>query len=385
MNSSNKNSESEFVSLWEQYQKLQHSYYDIPIQVEKLLGSDAKINCTDFIRTHFEIGEKKNALTFPFKAEYRKDHFRHIHMVSLYLLALSSLESGGPLYARLPMQLDYVSHPDKYMWFLTCLYHDTASCVEECDWNKGKQVIQHFDPCYCIYSYEKSDGEKFVTSYPKEVIKRYYEYVLDTRKNQDHGILGGVLFFDKMCRNFREKTSGCSTIVNGVYNKTDSNLMWCDSTLDAAAYISDAIISHNLWTCRATDPVADEYRRYGLYELIISSDQERISFSHPATNPLVFLLCLFDTLEPVKRFWNTDDAEEIQKFLKLISIQWGEKEVLIKWKAEAMKYAGFYDWMKSIVGMERWLAVDISLCKTKGRNDSKRKFFFIEITLPNEE
>ena len=60
----------------------------------------------------------------------------------------------------------------------------------------------------------------------------------------------------------------------------------------------ECIARHNMWF--ASDDTKQTYKDYGLDELIPKPDNShRISFSK---QPLLFLLCLLDTLEPLKAY-----------------------------------------------------------------------------------
>lgn len=283
------------------------------------------------------------------------------------------------------MNLNGISDSNKYVWFQTCLYHDTASCIEkmlEGD-KESSTEIHPFNGDNSIYKNIEVCGKKFVPTYSKKLIENYYRYAHDEFRNRDHGIIGGALFYDKIVRIFNEKTSGLEPDSAGKYPVKDSDhLSWNRSILDAAAYISDAIMAHNLWTCSPESETAKKYKEYKLDELIISSDEKKISISRPESNPLLFLLCFLDTIEPIKRFWKESDGEsEIGKILKLLSIQWRNNKILVIWNVAAMSYEGFYDWMKSVLGMRNWMDISISPCKIYGKSIEEGTSLYIEIDL----
>ena len=54
-------------SLWEQFGNIEYdrkkntSYYNIMIEGDKLFQQNANVNCTQFVKKHFNIGEKHEA------------------------------------------------------------------------------------------------------------------------------------------------------------------------------------------------------------------------------------------------------------------------------------------------------------------------------------
>lgn len=88
-----------------------------------------------------------------------------------------------------------------------------------------------------------------LTRYDEETIKSYFKYLKGERGrlHTEHGIIAGYKLFDSLYRNFCRVTEG-KQFVAGVYTEKETGLHWRKSHLDHFAYISDAIICHNLWT-----------------------------------------------------------------------------------------------------------------------------------------
>ena len=74
------------------------------------------------------------------------------------------------------------------------------------------------------------------------------------------------------------------------------------------SYIADCIIKHNIW--KAEDDTEEIYRQYGL-EYLIGDAFEKINFHK---NPLLFVLCVSDTLEPYKNFHSNMFGSSMDNF-----------------------------------------------------------------------
>lgn len=112
-------------NLWKKYKSLDESYYHIPIGTnEQLFGRDeAKQHfsvdgCREFIKRHFDEGDKLEAMAFPFEDEWEKNG-KHQHTVALYLMGLV-LESvfNESLHQNLSETLYLIfDYPYKYYTF----------------------------------------------------------------------------------------------------------------------------------------------------------------------------------------------------------------------------------------------------------------------------
>ena len=126
---------------------------------------------------------------------------------------------------------------------------------------------------------------------------------------------------------------------------------WRRDHLDHYAYISDCIISHNIWFGKGK--YIPKYKNYGLEELI-ESNAEKVSINN---NPLLFMLGVIDTIEPVK-FFNNFNPKYV---LKNIDIDIEDK--LIKIKVSNSAIFNYLEWFKKIKSMEEWLEVYIKISR----------------------
>ena len=386
------------TNLFNRYSNLAcNSYYGIPIEPENLFEQGhEQDHCEAFIRTHFEKGCKSEALNFEetWEKHYRTEG-KHIHTVSLYILGLyvqeiirDELESKMKEIIGDGARLWYEF---RYTWFLTCLFHDAASCIEM-GWEEGNQgdlqsAIRMLGIQKTPYTYRPIKKDVRLTRYDEETIKSYFKYLKGERGrlHTEHGIIAGYKLFDSLYRNFCRVTEG-KQFVAGVYIEKETGLHWRKSHLDHFAYISDAIICHNLWTVTDGNNSKDKkevkkYRENGLGDLIIpagsNENDKKLSLS---AYPLQFMLCLLDTIEPVKRFTNGKNGRRVltpKETLKSIDMKYNSwKCVLaITWD-EALRECSdnFKDWEKQINDLPKWM--DVKLTEPE-RN-------CIEIQLPSQ-
>ena len=371
-------------NLWNEYKELDPSYYGIQIKGSECINERlSKESCLEFIKKHFTEGNKKEALNFPFQEEF-KNNGKHQHTVALYFLGLHLKNLfNEKLKHRLGELMPSERFEDwyclKYTWFLTCLYHDTASSIEDCHknlfWQKTKNSFDYFKKEFNIrytpFSHKPLREGVSLVRFSESLVKKYFYYRIDQNR-LDHGIFGGYYLFDRLYKNFCEKTK------NVDWKKKDCE--WIEGLsyrlvhLDHFAYIADAIICHNLW-CAYDSKSIKKYREYGLDPLIIEEDFEANNTNFVQNknknkklniddHPLQFMLCLLDTIEPVKRFSNSKNNMRIEAYdvLQKISIeQEGDDGIKIKWcpYLKELNSSGFESWMKDIKELDKWMAVTL--------------------------
>lgn len=77
----------------------------------------------------------------------------------------------------------------------------------------------------------------------------------------------------------------------------NGNLNWAKDLEKSFSLAAWAVACHNIWFVKATDKDAKCYRHYKLDKLIYEGKSREIKQS-----PLLFLLCLVDSIEPIKAF-----------------------------------------------------------------------------------
>lgn len=368
----------EGMSLFHVYKKLGRettSYYGINIDANKIFtNTDAAKNCSEFINEHFKKGSKKEALSVPWDC-FRDAGSKSTHMVSLYLLALSlqncfSEKLKEKLVEHVPESSDWYDY--RYTCFLVCLYHDIASCIE-------KQIIVENTPenqrrlefyleaykiQYTPFKHKALNGTTLVR-FPEETIKNYFLYQATHGEPEfDHGIIGGYILFDLLCKNYQKKTNRDPQGTRE--SMVDINyLHWRRSHIDHFAYICDTIICHNLWTANlwvqpnawAQLEKAKKYDEAGLQKLIIADKKERLSFKD---HPLNFLFCLLDSIEPVKKFeGNRFSARDILQMISITAEDNGAEKckINIEWDNRIKDLVDKEKWDKKLLKLQEWLDI----------------------------
>lgn len=297
---------------------------------------------TIFIQQYFIAGEKSILA----ESLYRLPTLRQIHTVSTFFFGLY-------LYRFLKVSSYRKYEPNfKYLWFLTCLYHDFGYIIEngtDSTWTDGIEydIYQNLEIPVDLQSY-----------YDVEIIKRYSEF----RHNVDHGIEGGRKLYDLLKKNYayyREKWA----FQNQVKPQDDflyNGRIWFRKRHEK--YYAEAalnIMLHNIWF--ANDPeTIKEYHKAQLDKLI----NKRLKFSYSAA--LLFVLAFADTIEPLKKAQEIDienhNESQSQNPYKMIldSIYVSTDNNKLKFSCErTMSNYPYDDWLQSICYLDKWIDVEI--------------------------
>ena len=354
-------------SLFDLYSEQKKSYYQIDCNAGKLFTynlEESQSECLAFLKQHYEKGEKEDLFNRDLTPQYNR-HGKHTHSASLYLLGMTLLSAfktniNNGLKSFVP---DYASwceddYDFQYIWFLPAMYHDFASCIElgtihANDSEQHRSLRFHLGDhniCYSPYRSFPYKVDNIPFRFSPELIENYFYYRACHGKCE-HGIIAGYLFFDGFVKNFLKKTKDC-------FNRCGSmncyGLNWNIGHLTFAAYAADAIICHNIWLVGKTEK--EEYTQYGLTPLVYTAHPEsKLSVEE---FPLQFMLCLLDTIEPIKSFEDTLSPREILQGIKLDST--ADDEIVISWDAGIAQQKGFKRWKKGIVDTKKWMCVRVA-------------------------
>lgn len=298
-----------------------------------------------------------------------------------------------------------------YLWFLVSLFHDMGY-VQEKDWtykfeyrkkskdfqnrmrinnhsinkfNKYHNYNTYYDlgiiypaPCYfktnTIMPYRIADSKNnprpnnriifnngtIITRsiYSKSTIFNYLEYckMNEEINHYDHGIVGGLWLYDSLVKNYYLSYISLNNPridFNDFYIK---HLHFDTNQFSIFAYLADCIISHNMWF--ATDNETIElYEKCGLEQLIPPHAQP-IQFDN---NPLLFILALADTLEPIKTCSSLDIAPI--DILNNIKCNFSDGCILLLFENVAM----FTKMANKLNDLDSWLAINVQIYE----NDNK--------------
>jgi len=175
-----------------------------------------------------------------------------------------------------------------FLWFLTCLFHDFAN-----DFEYKQKDLKELDTIEKLNGYLDIEDEnqllkksvKHTNSTLFKAIPLYYQYRFDPMKKLDHGIVGGLFLYDRLVKNRKNKE-------DEKIAKDEVNDFWDSSLETDYAEAAATIATHNIYF---KDPEARAYfKEKGDNTL---EGLAKISFKE---SPLLFLLGLVDTLDPLK-------------------------------------------------------------------------------------
>ncbi len=181
-----------------------------------------------------------------------------------------------------------------FLWFLICLFHDLGYTEEE----KKRNRI----------SLNKHLGD--ITNVPelyKNVYENYFVYRKLEHNKIDHGIFAGLTMYKDLCKNREQKAREIK--------RAD---LWNPSLIPLYNLASWIVLAHNIWFVKDTDiDNCKIYQKYRLEQLILKTNtnngQNEIA-NYPiklSQHPLLFLFCLVDLIEPMKRIGCMDCCDKI--------------------------------------------------------------------------
>lgn len=298
-----------------------------------------------FIKEYFEQGAKRGVI-FPVIDEINS--MRSMHTVSAFFIGLLLKKSIGE-------NLDIIcSNSDdyefSYLWFLVCLYHDMGYAIEN-DWtykftyrNQSKKYSNIRKCCWYRSSMYEDLGLVFVApslynevsfpkwskdidrrndgitfrngirvkraTYTRKTIFNYLEYckMNPQIKHYDHGIVGGFWLYDSLMKNYYEtyrREKEFDRDIDFENFQANGNRHFSLEQRWIFAYLADCIISHNIWP--ATKEKNEIYKEYDLNELV-EPNFKKITFGN---NPILFILAIADTIEPIKLYSGVSGMETI--------------------------------------------------------------------------
>ena len=349
------------MNLHEEFRALNDCFYYSSLHGRNLtLDFNDSDQCFEFIKDYYEAGRKNKVFAFVFDHLYRTEG-KHCHTVSMYFLGcFLSRIADDYLKDFLSFNVHDLDYDFKYSWFLSCLYHDTASSIETqpfhikpLSYYLGKNNISHI-----VYDHRAKVPYADLFTYPISLVKNYFQYRLEHCLCVDHGIIGGFLLFDRLRKNYdaswREHVVEMTSLYNGViadsYDHFESrNLHWRTAQLDHFAIIADSIIGHNIWV---SDDVA-LYNHYGLSPLI-KSPTNKIRIRE---RPVLFFLSLIDSIDPVKILNKEPNVLEPVPALQSIDVRLDGANTIIITSLSIQHFDSYYskvkkteDWLDVVVG-----------------------------------
>ena len=374
-----------------------------------------------FITRYFTAARKEFVLAYRFDERYQLPPERAIHTVSGFFLGLlieNCINGTTPLSLQ---STNYF--PFSYLWFLTFLYHDYGYCVterENCPVEYPQHApiprindVRYTQSCRGEYRalteikrklgislspFSSSGAFQFsnhatrrvepsmehtllceltqrnntISGYPKlhfsngsvirghqypsRIITRYMNYCINTRQRVDHGIVGGYLFYDRMIKNYMLAYLASNAETGSTQNLSDfhyRNRHFCKEQLNIFSYISDCILSHNIF--KQPPDMRALYEEYQLIDLL-EENFKTITFE---SNPLLYILAVSDTLEPIKAYQQHNANLSAQVVADAIDIEYvpGTRKLRFSSNLEAVDIALLHH---KAMGLMDWTSVKCS-------------------------
>jgi hypothetical protein len=243
---------------------------------------------------------------------------------------------GFPQNEDVPIGLQ---HKFSFLWILLCLYHDLGYAYEE-----GTLRIEDASSLVDIYSKLPNDFNPLV--YNVNNVTNHDMYRLCKWGVKDHGIWGGRVFFKDM---LQIKTLLLQTA------KIDKTKVFCtDGVEHIYAYAAWIIISHNLRYDNGKSNYTNCFKCQHLEDFI----KPKARCITLKSNPLLFLFCLADTLEPTKILKSSNGNQHSLNMCKLLELSFSESVMSFNLNKLA-DYKVDEEYKKTIFSMNDWL-IDVS-------------------------
>lgn len=321
----------------------------------------------EFIRSYFKFGNKSCVYKDFNECYVGETEIRASHSVSIYLIGLYICQQSEDLKMAIKNQLSAVGEMSfKYAWFLLCLYHDSAIYaerkIEKTDIAKKEQFV----------STQLGSLNKYLEyPYTKSSILSYYKFRASEEYN-DHGIYAGCLFYKRMSENIHniiKQARQDATYQNIDFDKNNfryNNLHWSSKHKNWHAFIASLIVKHNIWFRNIDKHSMMDVKEYVAHNIssFIIDNNSRFSYK---TNPLLFLFCIIDTIEPIKLL-NKYTKQNIDTLKRIgITIDKANNGMqLYITISERDRQCVFDNIKRRAINLEEWMNVKVDISK----NDS---------------
>lgn len=391
------------------YQKLKNelennswfwNYYNV--NFDNMLKNDR--SARKFIYDYFKGGAKTYALDTWIDSMNENVCMRNIHSVNVFFLgALLQKKIDANIFIKSKGEYDYTF---SYIWYLACLAHDMGYAYENYSkvylempercfgryhcfrtasrqprfesrefWYKRHGIdISYLVPAFGdrskigFYDRDSMHKESKVIEYNNGTVVRHPRYSSQVRNNYfyyrlcemgtlDHGIVGADDFFSKLVINYVREyraVAAKDTFEDNFYEfYNEQDLYFCSEQFKIFAYVADCIASHNIYKAADDENSKALYKKY-LLDCLLPENFRRISYED---NPLLFILCVADTIEPSKKFPDYDNVE----LLNLISIDYSVDGNLLCVEIDKELYNSNkgMEYIRSIEELTEWCKIKV--------------------------
>lgn len=291
-------------NVLKQLQKLYNTpgkwnYYNIPT-LENPFERPEFQNSKQFIKEFLAYSDKVKNI---YDVLELIEPYRNLHIVTDYFLGILLYENNTRIKIAIDNQIKKIIPPEneslnnsfKYFWFLICFYHDVGYYYE----NNNDSIISLSTLEEELKIENKIQNLIGVPKLFQHITKKYLLYRFEMFHCYDHGIIGGMLLYDRLIKVYKNYKHSFG---NGQNSFMHNNLYWSDSMFKYFQLIASVVLTHNIWFRNESSNSLTEisiYKDYRLDKLIISDATRAISLER---HPLLFLLSLVDSIEPTKCF-----------------------------------------------------------------------------------
>ncbi len=368
----------------------------------------------EFINEFFSLGSKEHIFRNEFEHNNNSDMVleHNAHTIKVFFIGIylqKQLDRELSIYSN-----SGESYPFSYLWYLSCLFHDYGYLYEqkilsELHYAKMEHVREKYigrfhnsrldyykilhakigfvspdlpfrSKCYLSNSFS-SVGNKYIqptirlsdsctrvckgviafsnginiskSHYLNKTKNNYFKYIIYERKHMDHGISGADYMYFKMVENYRKKSLTLKQWQRPTDFIDNNNRCFNCEQFKIFAYIADCIACHNIW--KAPKNLENLYKEYQL-EYLIGKKFKMVSYK---SNPLLFVLCLADSIEPTKRINNIDEAEVLKNIEFNYCTQLNELKVYIT--RELSKNVKCKQYIKNLKSLKDWIDIRLEI------------------------
>lgn len=308
-------------------------YYTMPDPNISILQD--YLHAKSFLTIYLGKGGKSNLEIFQYIDHLTEN--RVLHIISVFILGILLYRKSNKLSNEINKEIrtiptESTESPEerfKYIWMLTCLFHDFGYAVED-----GTVSFTEKEYERCLKKMPKRPSG-IPAVYNKLLLRQYNKFRKCRFGKNDHGIIGGIKLYSDLCELRKEKEA----FGDGRYWK---------KTLENDFRIASWIVAcHNIFFIKGTDRNVPCYKHFQLDKLIYSNQSREIQFNK---NALFFLFCLVDSIEPLKKVFDI-------KQLKNIIIRFEDDSIILGYNKLCPVL--FEDYKRTVLSLDDWLT-DVS-------------------------
>lgn len=253
----------------------------------------------------------------------------------------------------------------------------TTPSLPRCyDYKLGRRMCRHRQECECEYEYGchcicKYSVHRGYIKYNNGTIIRqpwydnmtkenYFAFRLFNMRKFDHGIVGADKLFSELIENYKSEFLNNKDRGRfcGFFNR--KNLYFSCEEFKIFAYIANSIAAHNVFMADENEEIRKHYIEYGL-ECLLPENFRKISY---ATDPLLFILCVADTIEPTKRFRNWKTKRVFQNIG--INFDKDTNVLTVYMYGDILKHNNAQKYKDDIKNLEKWCEIKVVILEYQG-------------------